>query len=187
MLPFHRSAHAKIQFRDSGQAAVELAFVAALLLTLMCSAIDFGRALYDLQIISQLSRQGSNLASRALGNSSCDSLCTAAADLISADSGLGLSTNGRVIVTSFTQTTPNAGGTYTVAEQVKSTTGISANSKVAPTGAGTATLSGAPALQNGQTLYVTEIFYTFAPATPIGRLTNNAVGFPSQLYDIAYF
>ena len=47
-------------------------------------------------------------------------------------------------------------------------------------------IPGAPALQTGQTLYVTEIFFTFTPATGVGALTKSAVSFPSTLYDIAY-
>lgn len=181
----YSSVRAHLTAKDSGQATVELAFAATMLLLFMCSAIDFGRALYDLQVISELSRQGSNLASRVAGTTSCDSLCTSVADLLAGDSGLGLSSNGKVIVTEFSQTTPVAGGTYTVVEQVQSATGILVTSRVAP--GGTATIAGAPALQTGQKLYTTEIFYSFTPATGIGALTNNAIGFPTQLYDIAYF
>src|SRR5271168_301744 len=97
---FYRSARRKLIANESGQATVELALSATLLLIVMCSAIDFGRALDDMQILSELTRQGSNLASRGTGTTSCDSLCTAAADLLAGDSGLGLSSNGRVIVTS---------------------------------------------------------------------------------------
>ncbi|HEY6299932.1 MAG TPA: hypothetical protein VIW95_09870, partial [Candidatus Binatus sp.] len=142
---------------------------------------------YDLQVLAELSRQGSNLASRGFGTTSCDSLCTAAADLLSGDSGLGLGSNGRVIITEFNQANPIAGGPYTVVEQTQSTTGITATSKVAPSGSGNVNIAGAPALQTGQKLYATEIFYSFTAATGIGAMTNGAIGFPAQLYDIAYF
>src|ERR1700683_42789 len=181
-VPFS-SVRAHLTAKHSGQAAVEMALAATLLLLFMCSAIDFGRALYDLQVISELSRQGSNLASRATGTSSCDSLCTSVADLLAGDSGLGLSSNGKVIVTEFSQSKPVSGGTYTVVEQVQSATGITATSRVAPGGV-SATIAGAPALQTGQKLYTTEIFYSFTPATGLGAMTNNAIGFPTQLYDI---
>jgi hypothetical protein len=187
MLRLYRSIRVHLAPMKSGQAAVEFAFCATLILMFMCSAIDFGRALYDLQVLAELSRQGSNLASRGLGTPSCDSLCTSAADLLAGDSGLGLSTNGRVIVTEFSQAQPVAGGNYTVVKQTLSATGISATSKVAPTGSGSVVIAGAPALQTGQKLFSTEIFYSFSAATGIGALTNGAVGFPSQLYDIAYF
>jgi Flp pilus assembly protein TadG len=187
MSRLYRSIRVHLITMKSGQAAVEFAFCVTLLLLFMCSAIDFGRALYDLQILAELSRQGSNLASRGLGTPACDTLCTSAADLVAGDSGLGLSTNGRVIVTEFTQSKPVAGGSYTVVEQKLSTTGISATSKIAPTGSGSVVIAGAPALQTGQKLYSTELFYTFSPATGIGALTNGAVGLPTQLYDVAYF
>ena len=183
----YHSIRSQLSVKESGQAAVEFAFCAMLLLLFMCSAIDFGRALYDLQVLAELSRQGSNLASRGTGTTACDSLCTSAADLVAGDSGLGLGTNGRVIVTEFSQTKPVAGGSYTVVEQKLSATGISATSKVAPTGSGSVVIAGAPALQTGQKLFSTEVFYSFTPATGIGALTNGAAGFPSQLYDIAYF
>lgn len=187
MSTFCRSARKRLLANDSGQAAAELALVATLLLILVCSAVDFGRALYQLQVLSELSRQGANLASRVVGTTSCDNLCTSVADLLAGDSGLGLATKGRVIVTSFTQVKPAAGGAYTITEQKVSTSGISATSKVAPNGSGSVTITGAPALQTGQTLYAAEVFYSFTPATAIGALTNNAIGMPSVLYDVAYF
>jgi len=184
---FYPSARGKLIANESGQATVELALAVTLLLIVVCSVIDFARALNDMQIISELTRQGSNIALVGTGTTSCDTSCTAVAALLAGDSGLDLASNGRVIITSFTQASPAAGGPYTVAEQVKSASGIAATSKVAPSGSGTANIAGAPALQTNQTMYVTEIFYTFTAATPIGALTNNVIGMPSTLYDIAYF
>jgi hypothetical protein len=187
MSRFYRSARSRLTANQSGQAAVELAMAATLLFIFLCSAIDFGRALYDMQVLSELTRQGANLASRGNGTASCDTLCTAIADLLAGDSGLGLSSNGKIIVTKFSQSSPAAGGPYSVVEQDTSSGGISATSRVAPSGSGNVDITGAPALQTGQWLYTTEIFYSFTPATGIGALTNGAVGMPSVLYDIAYF
>jgi len=194
MSRFYRSARARLIADDSGQAAVELAFVVTLLLILLCASIDFGRALYDLQVISELSRQGSNMALRGgTGSQSCDSLCTAVTAVVNGSSSLNLASNGKVIITSLTETLSGSetvgpsGGPYTISEQKVSSGGISATSKLGTTVGAKVTLTGAPGLQNGQYLYVTEIFYTFTPATGIGKLTNNAIGMPSQLYDIAYF
>jgi len=187
MSNFFRAAGKKLRANDSGQATVELAGAVLVLLMFMCSAIDFGRALNYMQILSELTRQGSNLASRGDGTPTCDNICSANAALLAGDSGIGLANTGRVIITEVNQSSPEAGGPYAVVEQGKSATGISATSKIAPSGSGSINITGAPALQTGQSLYVTEIFYTFTPATGIGALTNNAVGFPATLYDVAYF
>ena len=37
----------------------------------------------------------------------------------------------------------------------------------------------------GQTIYVTEVFYSYQPVTPIGNMLN--VVLPSTLYEAAYF
>ena len=58
-----------------------------------------------------------------------------------------------------------------------------------PASCGIATLptEAVAALQAGQTLYITEIFYPFKTITPIGSLLKNTNLLPSQLYDAAYY
>jgi Flp pilus assembly protein TadG len=189
----YRSVRAKLIANESGQAVVETAFVATLLLLLMCAAIDFGRALHTMQVVTELTRQGSNLALRGEGTSSCDNVCTAVSSVLSGSSGLNLSGNGKVIITSLTETLTGSetvgptGGPYKIAEQDVSSGGITESSKLGSTVGANVSIPGAPGLQTGQYLYVTEIYYSFTPATPIGKLTNSAVNMPSVLYDIAYF
>jgi len=160
----------------------------------VCASIDFGRALNTMQVMSELTRQGSNLALRVESTAGCDNLCTAVNDVTAAASGLNVASNGKIIITSLTEpltgseTIGPTGGPYTIAEQVASSGGLtSVSSKLGGVGTKVTSLTTAPGLQSGQYLYVTEIFYAFAPLTPIGKLTNAAVGMPSQLYDIAYF
>jgi Flp pilus assembly protein TadG len=184
MSRFCRSGLPKLIANDSGQALAEFAFVVPLMLILVCGAIDFGRALNDMQIMADLTRQGSNLASRGTP------LNESTAAVVSGESGLDLVHLGDVIITSVT----NESGSYTISGQDSSTTDgltdLSATSKIG-TGVGNpATLpstaqSSIPT--SGQTLFVTEIFYTFSPATPIGTLTSSVVSLPSTLYDVAYF
>jgi Flp pilus assembly protein TadG len=180
MQQFHWSGRATFTARSSGQAAVELAFTLVLLLVLICGSIDFGRALNDLQTMTDLTRQGSNLASRGT------TLPEAAAAVISGQSGLDLANNGLVIITSVT----NNSSVFTITGQA-SQGHLSQSSKIG-TGVGTNVTGTLPAaaessLQNGQTVFVTEIFYTFAPLTPIGTLTKNAINLPTTLYNSAYF
>jgi Flp pilus assembly protein TadG len=180
MQRFYQSIRAKFRACDSGQATVELAFGATVLFLLIFASIDFGRALNDLQVMADLTRQGSNLASRGT------SLPEAAAAVISGESGLDLANHGLVIVTSVT----NEKSVFTITGQASD--GKLAQSSKIGTGVGTNVTKTLPAsaessLQNGQTVYVTEVFYTFNALTPLGTITNDAVELPSTLYNSAYF
>ena len=63
---FYTSARRKFAANRSGQAIVEFAMTVTVLLILLCASIDFGRAFSDMQAMSELTRQGSNLASRGI-------------------------------------------------------------------------------------------------------------------------
>ncbi len=170
---------------ESGQAAVEFALVAGLMLVLFCMVVDFSRAIHDVQVMAGLSREGSNLASRGTD------LLDSANAVLSGDSPLNLSINGEVIITSVTNTTTSGRGgrgtTYLINDQQHA--GLNTQtSKVgnlsSPT---TVTLpaSVADMLLPGQTTYVTEVFYSYKPVTPIHNLLKLVM--PSTLYQVAYF
>ena len=78
----------------SGQALVEFTFVAIILLLMIFGLIDFCRAISVRQVITSLSREGSNLASRNT------SLSNAVDAVIAAANPLNITTSGRVIITS---------------------------------------------------------------------------------------
>jgi Flp pilus assembly protein TadG len=174
----------------SGQAILELALVMALLCIMVFGIIDLGRAFYDLEVVKNLSGEGSNMASRGT------SLSTTAATVV-ADSDLTMS-HGCVIVTSVS--TGSQAGTYVVTGQaVSSPCAAGTTSKVGcypPSGgcSAAATLpiyiqtafSGTPHLNNGSTIYVTEVFYNYSPITPIGGFVQGLV-LPSSLYNAAYY
>lgn len=174
---------------DSGQALIELAISALVLLTLVFGVIDFSRAIYYVQVMKNLTAEGSSMSSRGT------SLPTTAATVITdAGTNLSLTTRGCVITTSVLKTTTSvAGSTYTVTGQSAQGSCSGISSKIGcfppPSSCGTATLptEAAAALQDGSTLYITEIYYTFNPVTPIGSLLNNTSILPSQLYDAAYY
>lgn len=191
---FYRSARKGLTANGSGQAMTEFALIVPLLLILVTASIDFGRALYTLQVMAELTRQGSNLASRN------DTLPNAVAAVIAGESGLNIAKSGEVIITQVTNTGTTASPTYTMTGQASSG-GVAAASRVGTystaTGAkNTATMPAAftpGTLQASQSTYVTEIYYQYTPLTPLLTLTQNwpskgaGVALPSMLYDYTYF
>jgi Flp pilus assembly protein TadG len=172
----HGSARSQLIANGSGQAAVEVALGVTLLALLICASIDFGRALNYAQVMIGLTREGSMLASRG------DPLTQAASAVMAGHSSLDLVDNGEVIITAVTDTK----GVNQITGQT-SQGGISRTSYIG-TGVGNpATVPAAASgiLQSGQTIYITEVFYTYQPITPIGNLASAVM--PSMLYAIAYF
>jgi hypothetical protein len=172
---------------ESGQSLVELALAATVLLTLTFGAVDFGRAIYYVEVIKNLTSEGSSLASRGTSPA-----VTATTVMTDAGSNLSLTANGCVFVTAVL----NSGGStspYQVTQQSSQGSCGGLVSKIGcyppPSTCGKATLptEAAAALQSGQSLYITEIYYTFSPVTPIGGLLKNVNALPSQLYDAAYY
>ena len=85
----------RINREESGQALVELSFAFLVLCVFVFGIIDFGRAIYDVEVMNNLVGEGSSMASRGV------SLATAAQTVANdAGSDINLSTKGCVIVKS---------------------------------------------------------------------------------------
>ena len=171
---------------NSGQALLEMAFVVPMLLVFVFGLTDFSRAMYDMEVITNLAGEGSSQASRGttLAN-------TAAAVMSAAD--INMNAKGCVIVTSVNS--PSS-GSYKIAAQVSSAPcngGASQVGSCNPSGGvctGNATLP--PPIQTvlNQTagsMYVTEVTYNYSPVTPIGAFLHKSNWLPSQLYRAAYY
>ena len=109
-----KTIKARISKEESGQALVELAFAFVLLCTFVFGIIDFGRAIYDVEVMRNLVGEGSSMASRSQTSSLA---ATATAVATDAGADLNISTLGCVIITAVTN---NGGGAVAVTGQAQS-------------------------------------------------------------------
>lgn len=175
--------------QESGQALLELALVLPMMLIFVLGIVDFSRAIYDREVITNLAGEGSSLASR--GTSLPNAIAAVEVDT---GSDISLSTLGCVIISSV-----GTGGKtgYQVTGQATSAVCNGGVSKVgcypvspsctttaATVPAGVRTLLTA---SPSTTVFVTEVFYKYTAATPIGSFLNNSNLFPTDLYSAAYY
>jgi Flp pilus assembly protein TadG len=162
---------------------MELALIVAILAIMVMGLIDYGRIFVARQTMVNASREGANLAVRGttLSNAVCAMIATAPGMLFS-------NGYGAIIASTVTR---SSSGVASVTGQVKygATNYTSRIGNLNASGSGV-TLPSTQLPQTNQTLYVTEVFCPFTPATPFGNLvrflsTNSVM--PSLLYDVSYF
>jgi len=166
---------AKLLGDESGQALTELALCALVLLIILFAAIDLGRLIFVDEIIVNLTGEGCALASRGTG------LPDTATAVMGASAPLDFAGHGRVIVSSVY----NQSNVLKLTGQSASG-GLAATSRIGSTIGGTVTLPANATPQVGQTVFITEIFYTYHSITPVGNLLG-ATLVPPQLYDVGYY
>jgi hypothetical protein len=169
---------------ESGQALLEVALSASILFLLVFGVIDVSRAFYYQQVMKTLTGEGASMASRS--NVPLSQVATTVIN--DAGTDLSFATKGCVIVTSVLNT---ATGTHPlqVSNQASSGSCTGLSSKIGcyppPSACGNATLpsEAVAALAANQSLYVTEIYYSYSPVTPFA----GGKYLPTQLYDAAYY
>lgn len=180
----------KLNAEESGQALVEFAMCFVLMCIMVTGIIDFGRAIYDVQVIRNLASEGSAMASRTTPLSTT-------AQTVANDAGadISVSTKGCVIVTQVglnTSNNPVISGQSSFGSSA-GTCAITANSKIcSPCSVGaaatipSAALTALKAEPAGSSIYITEVFYNFNAVTGITNLLGTNL-LPSQLYAAAYY
>ena len=168
----------RVATTQTGQAMFELALLVPLLCLVMFAIIEYGRALNYEQKLVDLSRQGSNMASRGTA------LATAASTVAQNSAPLNVAGAGEVIITSVarvnnvdTITGQASSGPLGVSSKIG--TGVGSRATVPTTADDIFTNN------SGQTVYITEIYYPLQQITPIGRMWGLVL--PSTLYQVAYF
>jgi Flp pilus assembly protein TadG len=183
----------------SGQALVEFMFVGFILLFMLFGMIDFCRAISTKQILINLSREGANEAARGIGDTIDATISNAITAVINGASPLNINANGRVIISAVV----SSSGVFRITNQIGEGSLTNTASKIGvlnATGSGAAgsgvvmpflAIDPGAIPQPNQTSYVTEVFYSFQAATPLGNVVvgNIMHGFTvtNQLYDVAYF
>lgn len=160
-----------------GQALLEFVMMAVMMLVLVFGLLDFGRAIYARQILINLSREAANLSSR--GTSLADTLTAINASA----APLNLAQRGYLILTVVHR---NDDGTLVITDQLAGG-GRSHRSRVG-SGVGNAATLPATSVEvpaRRQSLYVAEVYHSYTPVSPLGRLLRLAI--PNDLSDIAYF
>jgi Flp pilus assembly protein TadG len=157
----------------SGQALIEFALVAVMLLLVLFGVIDFSRIILDRLVMINVSREGANLISRGTD------MTNALNALVTSAYPLNINSNGYIILSSVY----NNSGVLKITSQ-KTTGGKPAVSHVGSTNT-TVTLPNPNLPLPNQTLYVAEVFYTFTPVTPLGALLG--ITLPMTNYDAAFF
>jgi hypothetical protein len=162
-----------------GIAALELAFILPVLCMMIFAIVDIGRLVNARLVVTDLSREGANLASRDL-KSGTDLLTY----LTDSSSSLNMVASGKIYVTTITAGTTAKSPDPTITSQIN-TGSLSVASGIS-SGASDLGLSGAMynhLVYNSENhvadilgVSVVEVFYDYTPITPLAQFVPGLLG-----------
>ncbi len=158
---------------QAGTALVEFAIVTPLLLMLVLGVIEYGNVFSNVHTLASLSREGANLASRGA------TLPVVIDNVMTNGYDIGLASRGGVVASRLVV----QGGVAKVDEQASST-GYAGKSHMGAA-KGPAAGTGTWGLQEGQIVYVVELFYRYDTVTALESVVGIAV--PDTLYERGIF
>jgi hypothetical protein len=150
-----------------------MVLVAPILVIVLFAVFELGHAFDVAHTLAGLAREGANIASRGTA------LDTVLGVTMHNGASIGLGKEGGAVVSELEV----KGGVPRIVSQVASS-GYSGHSRLGTTGDPASSLAGL-GLVNGRTIYAVEVFYSYEPLTPIGRLVPGMV--PGTVYDRAFF
>lgn len=158
---------------DSGQGVAEFALVLPVILIILLGMVEFSHAYDRVHGLAGLSREGANIAARGTALGEVLSTVTANGE------NLKMAGNGGAIVSRVVV----QGGEPVVLASV-ATTGYDSKSRImdADTPAKWISMAG---FSEGSTHYAVEVFLSYEPVTPLGRLYKAVA--PQVLYERAVF
>ena len=164
------------QNRQSGVAMTEFAIALPILLLLVMATVDFGRYIYNMQIVNDLSREAAMLVSRG---ATYDQTFTAT---FGADAPLDVQNYGSIIVSRIRR--QSAGNPQPWIFDQQSAGAVVGASRLGVEG-GPANLRDIDELEIGVTMMAVEVSHQFVPLFPIDALGLDV--YEDSVYNAAIF
>jgi TadE-like protein len=171
-----QSRHAR-RDRQRGTALSELAILLPLLILMVLVGVDFGRLVYDNQVLVDLTRETANMVSRGATSDQA----FAAAQLEPGE--LDVIGKGGIIISKVQRHSSKDPTPWVISQDRRGAMG-SSSSKVGKVNA-VATIPGVTQLDAGITITAVEIMHPFKPVFTLKSLGLNL--YPTTIYDVAYF
>lgn len=163
---------------NRGAAFVELAIVLPLLVLLALGVFDYSRGIHAKNVITNMSREGANLAARSKYSDDKTAIMNAIAYTAQP---LDMNTNGMIYITVVKGEQEGESVVPRIESQARWQNRTSPPSRIGSTVGGTAQNLGSLEIKNGETVNVVEVYYRYR------GLFYHYLGLDKQLYSMSVF